>query len=154
MTALNVQWIDRADRLIARTMWRYGHAALRYALAAVFIWFGALKVVGVSPARELVARTVYWLDPDWFVPLLGWWEVAIGVCLLIRPLIRLGILLLIPQLAGTFLPIVLLPEVVFVRFPHALTLEGQFIVKNLVILAAGLVIGGTVRRPENQNERL
>ena len=69
----------------------------------------------------------------------------IGLCLLYRPLIRVGILLLFLQMPGTFLPMVLLPEVVFVTFPFELTVEGQYIVKNLVIIGAALVVGGTVR---------
>jgi hypothetical protein len=70
---------------------------------------------------------------------------VIGLCLLYRPLIRLGIVLLFVQLPGTFLPIVLLPEVVFTTFPYGLTVEGQYIIKNLVIIGAALVIGGTLR---------
>ena len=101
----------------------------------------------MSPAQELVERTVYWADPAIFVPLLGWWEVAIGVCLLVRPLIRVAILLLFLQMPGTALPLLLLPEVCFIEAPFALTLEGQYIVKNLVLISAALVIGGGVRMP-------
>jgi len=79
------------------------------------------------------------------VPILGVWEVLIGICLLYPPLTRVGLLLLAFQLPGTFLPMVLLPDVVYVTFPHALTVEGQYIVKNLVIIAGALVLGSTVR---------
>lgn len=126
-------------------MQHYGLRFLRYSLGIIFIWFGILKPFGLSPAIELVTRTVYWLPPQVFVPLLGWWEVAIGICLLYKPLIRIGILLMIPQIIGTFLPLVLLPEVVYDGSFFALTLEGQYIVKNLVLLAAALVIGSHVR---------
>jgi hypothetical protein len=85
------------------------------------------------------------VNPDWFIPVLGVWEMAIGVCLALRPLLRLGIFLLFLQLPGTFLPMVLLPEVVWDRFPFVLTMEGQYIVKNLVIIGAALVLGGTLR---------
>jgi uncharacterized membrane protein YkgB len=140
---------DRLDRRIAAWMEKYGLFFLRVSLATVFIWFGALKPLGMSPAEELVKRTVYWFPPDLFVPILGWWEVTIGVCLLIRPLIRLGILLLFLQMPGTVLPLFLLPEVCFTRFPFGLTIEGQYIVKNLVLIGAALVVGGTVRvRPD------
>jgi hypothetical protein len=81
---------------------------------------------------------------------LGAWEVLIGVCLLYRPLIRLGIFLLFLQLPGTFLPIVLVPEVVFTTAPYALTVEGQYIIKNLVIIGAALAIGSTVRENVTQ----
>ncbi|HII88865.1 TPA: hypothetical protein HA253_04670, partial [Candidatus Woesearchaeota archaeon] len=92
-----------------------------------------------------VIKTVYWFDPAWFYPLLGWWEVLIGVCLLFRPLIRLGIFLMALQMAGTFLPLILLPEIVYTQIPWGLTLEGQYIVKNLVLIGAALVIGSHVR---------
>lgn len=136
---------DRLDATIAAYMDRWGMPVLRTAVAIVFIWFGALKVFGVSPAGELVAATVYVVPPELFIPVLGVWEVLIGISLLYRPLIRLGIFLLFFQLPGTFLPLILVPEAVYVAFPYALTVEGQYIIKNLVIIGAALVIGGTVR---------
>jgi uncharacterized membrane protein YkgB len=136
---------DEVDRTIVGQMNRFGVPVLRVALGVVFVWFGGLKLAGGSPAADLVANTVYLLRPEVVVPALGVWEVLIGACLLYRPLIRVGILLLFVQIPGTFLPIVLLPEVVFVTFPHQLTVEGQYIVKNLVIIGAALVVGGTVR---------
>ena len=141
---------DRVDREIARQMDRLGIPTLRVALGVVFVWFGGLKVIGGSPAAELVADTVYLVSPEAFVPILGVWEVLIGLCLLYRPLIRVGIFLLFLQMPGTFLPIVLLPEVVFVTFPHELTVEGQYIIKNLVIIGAALVVGGTVREGDGE----
>ena len=89
------QRIDHLDERIATWMNRFGRILLRYSLAVVFIWFGLLKPLGISPAQQLVERTVYWIDPQWFVPLLGWWEVLIGACLLWRPLIRVALLLLL-----------------------------------------------------------
>ncbi len=137
--------IETVDRAIADWMGRWGMPTLRVALGIVFIWFGALKVFDVSPAAALVAETVYFVPPELFIPVLGVWEVLIGLCLLYRPLIRLGILLLFLQMPGTFLPIVLLPDVVFTIFPYGLTVEGQYIIKNLVIIGAALVVGSTVR---------
>lgn len=137
--------VDRIDRRIAGWMRHNGPLLTRVALSVVFIWFGILKPLGQSTATELVTRTVYWVDPAWFVPLLGWWEVAIGVCMLFRPLLRLAVLLLFLQMPGTFLPLVLLPEVCFVSIPFVPTLEGQYIIKNLVLIAAAIVVGGTVR---------
>ncbi|ATW88924.1 putative membrane protein YkgB [Halohasta litchfieldiae] len=137
--------LETVDDAITAEMERWGVPILRVAIAVIFIWFGALKIFGISPAGELVAATVYVVDPALFVPVLGVWEVVIGLCLLYRPLIRLGIVLLFVQLPGTFLPIVLLPEVVFTTFPYGLTVEGQYIIKNLVIIGAALVIGGTLR---------
>lgn len=138
--------VDELDVAISRQMDRVGPPVLRIALAVVFIWFGGLKILGDSPATELVAATVVFISPGVFVPLLGIWEVLIGICFLYRPLIRVGIFLLFLQLPGTFLPIVFLPEVVFYSIPHVLTVEGQYIIKNLVIIGAALVVGGTVRQ--------
>ncbi len=136
---------ERLDSTVAATMERLGMPTVRVGIAVVFVWFGALKLLGVSPAGELVAETVYWFPPELFVPILGVWEVVIGLCLLYRPLLRLGILLLFLQMPGTFLPLVLLPGVTFETFPYALTVEGQYIIKNLVIIGAALVVGGNVR---------
>jgi len=136
---------DALDATLTSLMDRWSIPALRAALGIVFVWFGGLKVLGVSPAADLVASTVYIVPAELFVPVLGVWEVLIGLCLLYRPLTRVGLLLLALQLPGTFLPLVLLPEVVYVTFPYALTVEGQYIVKNLVIIAAALTIGSTVR---------
>ncbi len=121
---------------------------------SVFIWFGLLKLLGLSPAADLAAHTVYWFPPRVFVPVLGWWEVTIGVCLLFRPLVRLALLLLFLQMPGTALPLVLLPGVCFSQFPLGLTLEGQYIIKNLTIISAAIVIGGTVRRHSNDQRLL
>lgn len=136
---------DDLDQRIAGWMERYGRFFLRLSLGIIFIWFGGLKLTGLSPANELVARTVYWFSPDVFIPILGWWEILIGVFLLYRPLIRLAILLLLVQMPGTMLPLFLLPEVCFNHFPWGPTIEGQYIIKNLVLVSAAVVIGGTVR---------
>jgi len=146
--------IEQLDTRIASWMDKYGIFILRLALAAIFIWFGLLKPLGLSPAEELVKNTVYFLPPDLFFPILGWWEVLIGVCLLYRPLIRIALFLLFLQMPGTMLPLVILPEVTFTRFPIGLTLEGQYIIKNVVLIGAALVVGGTVRSRPAPAKRL
>ncbi|ELY43229.1 DoxX family protein [Natronorubrum bangense] len=150
--AETVRRVEAVDRSVANWMGRWGLPTLRIALGIIFVWFGGLKMFGVSPAAELVAATVYVVPPELFVPVLGVWEVLIGICLLYRPLIRLGILLLFLQMPGTFLPLVLLPEVTFTTIPYGLTVEGQYIVKNLVIIGAALVVGSTVREERTQSE--
>lgn len=147
-------WFERVDPAIAGWMERYGVFLLRVSLGVIFVWYGGLKTVGMSPAQELVANTVYWVDPVWFVPFLGWWEVVIGIGLLIRPLVRVAIALLVLQMPGTFMPLVLLPDVCFTTIPFALTLEGQYIIKNLVLISAAIVVGGTVRSPRRQDRKL
>lgn len=135
-------------------MHRYGFILLRYSLAIIFFWFGILKPLGVSPAADLVANTVYWFSADWFVPFLGWWEVTIGLLMLYRPTVKYALVLLFLQIPGTFLPLVLLPDVTFTEFPYGLTLEGQYIIKNLTLIAAAIAVGGTINRAESDDEIL
>ncbi len=142
----NIKTYDELDIFITKFMSKWGITFLRYSLGVIYIWFGILKPFGLSPAQELVENTVYWFDnPKTFVPILGWWEVVIGLTMCIKPLIRVSIFLLFIQMPGTFLPLILLPEVCFSNFPFGLTLEGQYIVKNLIIISAALVVGSTVR---------
>ena len=141
---------DRIDLRITRWMARYSLDILRFALGVVFIWFGALKFFpGLSPAEELVRNTIYFFNPDLVLPVLAAWEVLIGIGFLFgfftNKLQRLTILLLFMQMVGAALPLVLLPEVCWTNFPFVLTLEGQYIVKNLVIIGSALVLGATVR---------
>jgi uncharacterized membrane protein YkgB len=141
---------DRIDRAIAATMRRWGIPALRVSLAIIFIWFGILKPLGLSPAAPLVESTVTWLpflSPSQWVSVIGWWEVAIGVTFLFHRTLRVAIALLALQMVGTFMPLFLVREITFQPggFPYAPTLEGQYIVKNLLIISAALVVGGTVR---------
>ncbi|MFA7382310.1 MAG: hypothetical protein WC001_02550 [Desulfurivibrionaceae bacterium] len=138
-------WFDRADLRISAGMDRYCQPLMRYSIALIFIWFGLLKPLGMSPEEELIKRTVYWVSPQVFLPVLGWWEVAVGLCLLYRPLIRIALLLLLLQLPGTMLPLMLLPEICFTQPPFGLSLEGQYIVKNIFLVSAAFMIGGKVR---------
>jgi len=148
------QRFDELDQAIAEGMYRYGRVLLRYSLAVVFVWFGALKIADISPAADLVRNTVYFFPPDQFLPVLGWWEVLIGVGLAFRPLVRAALFLLALQMPGTFLPLVILPQVCFTSFPFGLTLEGQYIVKNLILISAAFVVGSTVRVVPRHGVRL
>jgi uncharacterized membrane protein YkgB len=141
---------DAADRRIAAFMQRVGIPALRVSLAVIFVWFGVLKPLGLSPAAPLVEATVAWmpfLSPQTWVAVIGWWEVAIGATFLFRRTVRVAVALLALQMAGTFSPMVMLPGVTFQPggIPFAPTMEGQYIIKNLLIISAALVVGGTVR---------
>jgi uncharacterized membrane protein YphA (DoxX/SURF4 family) len=135
------------------TAWMAGHGVTltRVALGVVYFWFGAIKLVpGWSPAAELAVRTIARLTgglvpPDVALPLLAVWEVGIGLGLLSGRFLRLTLLLLFLQLPGTLLPLLYFPRETFSVFPFAPTLEGQYIVKNLVLAAAALVVGATVR---------
>lgn len=120
---------------------------LRTSLGIVFVWFGALKVFDISPVSALVARTVYWVDPDLFVPALGALEMFVGLMLLVGRAMRLTLFLFVAQMLGTFLTFFVLPEVTFRDGnPLLLTVEGEFVVKNLVLISAAMVVGTTIRR--------
>jgi putative oxidoreductase len=139
--------IDRLDAAVTGFLERYGVTLLRLALAVVFIWFGVLKVIDRSPVEDLVKDTIYFLPEDTFFVVLGIWEIVIGVGLLIPVALRLTLLLFWLQMAGTFLSLIILPGRAFQDGnPFLLDVTGEFIVKNLVLIAAGLVIGSTVRR--------
>jgi uncharacterized membrane protein YphA (DoxX/SURF4 family) len=132
-------------------MARYGLLLLRVSLGVVFLWFGALKFFpGMSPAHDLAARTIEQLSlgtvhADISVPLLAAWECLIGVGLLSGRFMRVTLLLLAAQMAGTLTPLLLFPGEVFTRIPYAPTLEGQYIIKNAVLISAAIVLGATVR---------
>jgi uncharacterized membrane protein YkgB len=136
--SLNIKDIDRT---IIQTLNRLSLPALRFSLGIIFIWFGALKPFGNSPANDVITKTVYWFNPDIFIPILGIWEALIGLCLLVPTFIRAGLFLLALQMPGTFLPLILLPEICFQSIPFDLTLEGQYIVKNLVLIGAAMAVG-------------
>ena len=150
-------WFDRLDQRLVRLMSDYGIHLLRWSISIIYLWFGGLKLFGASPAEELVVHTVFWLPAHTALLFIGGWEVLIGLGLLFtHPLILRAVLLLLwLQIAGTFQVFFLLPLVAFQGGnPFLPTLEGQYAIKNLVLIAAGLVIGSTVRRRSNQRFRL
>jgi uncharacterized membrane protein YphA (DoxX/SURF4 family) len=139
------------DLAVTRWMARSGPVLLRISLGAVFLWFGALKFFpDLSPAQDLATRTISVLTlgvvpPSVSLPVLAAWECVIGLGLLAGRGLRGILLLLYLQMLGTLTPIVLFPNEVFARIPYAPTLEGQYIIKNMVLLSAGVVVGATVR---------
>ncbi|MCI0406544.1 MAG: YkgB family protein [candidate division Zixibacteria bacterium] len=146
MNAFNERF-NRVDAAVVAFMQRWGTKLLRGALAVVFIWFGLLKLFRVSPVADLVADTVYWFSPEWFVPFLGFWETVVGLGLLFGKTLRFVLLLFFMQMAGTFLVLIVHPALSFQNGnPLHLTVLGEFVVKNLVLIAAGLVVGAAVRR--------
>ena len=142
---------DVVDARITSWMARHGLPLLRISLGIVFLWFGALKFFpGLSPAHDLAARTIETLSfglvtAGVSIPLLAAWECLIGIGLLFGIFMRAVLLLLAVQMAGTLMPLVLFPSEVFSRIPYAPTLEGQYIIKNAVLISAAIVLGATVR---------
>jgi uncharacterized membrane protein YphA (DoxX/SURF4 family) len=149
---------DALDRRITMALAGAAIPFLRIALGIAFLWFGALKLVpGLSPAQDLATRTIDVLTfgivpPAVSLPVLAGWEVLIGLGLLTGKFLRATLLLLAVQMLGTMTPLVLFPTETFSAFPIAPTLEGQYIIKNLVLVGAAMVIGSTVRGGQLQAE--
>lgn len=142
---------NRVDDKITLFLIRYGVLFLRISLGIVFLWFGFLKFFpGLSPADEIATKTIEQLtfgliQPEVSIILLAAWETLIGLGLITGLFLRITLLLLFVQMLGTLTPLILFPAETFTRFPYAPTLEGQYIIKNLVLISAGMVVGATVR---------
>lgn len=135
-------------------MYRRGHRLDRIAIGCVFIWFGALKVIGFESATSIISKTIYFGSPESMTRLLGVWEVAIGICLVIRPYVRLAVALLAIRLPGTLLALVLRTDVCWSETFGVPTIQGQYLIKDLILFSAAMVIGGTVRpQPRHSDVR-
>lgn len=140
--------IFAADRKIRAWSWANGPVVVRIALGIVFVWFGALKLVGRSPVESLVASTAPWVPKDILLKGLGGWEVLVGIGLITGFAIRLVLAMFVVQMISTFASAVVQPHLMFQgNDPWALTLEGEFLVKNLVLLAAGVASAASVPAP-------
>lgn len=143
--------LNKADIAITRWMASNGLLLLRFSIGIIFFWFGILKYFeGLSPAEGLATKTIstitFGLVPDKIIIYgLATWEVLIGLGLIFKVFLRETLLLLYLQMIGTFFPLFLFPKEVFHIFPYSLTIEGQYIIKNIVLLSAGIVLGATVR---------
>jgi len=143
--------LDRLDKNLTAHMARHGITLLRLSVGIIFLWFGFLKFFpGLSPAEDLAARTIQvlsfgWVPPPMALTLLAVWECAVGLGLILGVYLRATLLLLWLQMAGTITPLFIFPQEVFSQLPYAPTLEGQYIIKNLVLVSAGIVVGATVR---------
>ena len=142
---------NRVDIAVTRWMASNGMTLMRLSIGIIFLWFGGVKYfTGFSPAEEIATRTIQTLTFGLFSQQtilygLATWEVLIGIGLIFNIFLRETLLLLYLQMIGTFMPVFLFPGEVFARFPFSLTMEGQYIIKNLVLLSAGIVLGATVR---------
>ncbi|HUP83150.1 MAG TPA: hypothetical protein VM284_03055 [Candidatus Limnocylindria bacterium] len=150
--------LDRVDQRITRWMAEHGIVLMRLALGVVFLWFGVLKFFpGLSPAASLAGRTfsaltLGTLSESSAVLVLAAWECLIGLGLLSGLFMRATLALLLLQMLGTLTPLVLYPNETFVAFPYAPTLEGQYIIKNAVLIAGAVILGGTVRGGRLESE--
>jgi uncharacterized membrane protein YphA (DoxX/SURF4 family) len=117
---------------------------LRIGLAIVYVWFGLLKALGVSPATQLVHdlfdKTVPSFVPfGFFYPAFSWFEVLLGILFLFPKLTRVAFVLVVFHLISTALPLVALPDQAWSSFLVP-TMEGQYIVKNVLIFGAALAL--------------
>lgn len=144
--------IDRIDHWLVSRFKRHGHRVHRISLGALFVWFGLLKPFGMKTTTSLLAHTIYWGSPEVMVPILGWWEVAIGVCLMIRPWVRGALLLLVIRLPATVLALIVHPEICWVHFPLSPTPEGQYLLKDVTLFFAALAIAGAAREPSTPEQ--
>jgi uncharacterized membrane protein YphA (DoxX/SURF4 family) len=125
---------------------RYTLPLLRITLGVVYIWFGALKVGDATPVGELVAKTLPFLPEHIFVPVLGVIEVLIGLALIAGKFLDLVALVMVGHLLGTFLVLVTQPSVSFQNNNALeLTMTGEFVMKNVVLISAGLVLATRAR---------
>lgn len=115
----------------------------RFSLFLVYFWFGALKVFDLSPATPLVTalqrETIPFMNLGQFIFLFGIFEVLLGIGFLIPKLTKVVFLLFLFHMATTTLPLFVLPHTVWVGFLVP-TLEGQYIVKNIVLISLALII--------------
>lgn len=132
-------FVKQLDRLLTKTNLSWGS---RLALAVVFVWFGLLKVMGLSPADSLVEELhrvtlSSIVNYETFFVVLGVVEVVIGILFLIPRLTGWAILIFLVQMFTTFGPLIFLPELTWEEF-GAPSLTGQYIIKNLVLVMLGL----------------
>lgn len=144
-----VQRFNSADKRVTRLLARHSLLLLRISIGIVFVWFGALKLTpGMSPAEPLI-RAAYDFLPDVlmgpFLLMIAVLEIVIGVGFITGKFQRLTVILLLGQMAGAMSPILLAPDRMWQSFPFIFTLEGQYVVKDIILISAGLVIGATVR---------
>ncbi len=115
----------------------------RFALFVVYFWFGILKIFGTSPAnpmvQSLLERTLPFITFNQFIIVFALYEMAIGMAFLIPRLEKLALLLILPHMVMTSLPLVFLSGLTWQGF-FVPTMEGQYIIKNLVILALAISI--------------
>lgn len=114
---------------------------LCFSIGIVYVWFGLLKFFpGLSPAENLAGETMsvltfHLVPSNVSIPLLALWETGLGILLILNRWHRISIPLALVHISLTFTPIFLLPELVFADNPLLLTLTGQYIAKNIIIIS-------------------
>ncbi|MDQ3075681.1 MAG: hypothetical protein M3Q34_00945 [bacterium] len=126
----------------------------RFAIFLVYFWFGILKVLETSPASALVValldKTMPFIAPDTFLIAFGALEMVIGILFIIPRLERLALLSLFLHLITTIMPLFLLPQFAWDGFLVP-TLEGQYMIKNILIVTAGIVVLASLKPYKENN---
>jgi len=149
--SIQEKFYNKFDKPITTWMANNAIKYLRISLGIIFFWFGFLKLFpGVSSAEGIATKTISvmtfgLIQPALSIYLLAVWETLIGLGLLFNKFMRETLFLLFLQMIGTITPLFFFPEETFKMFPFVPTLEGQYIIKNLILVSAGLAIGATVR---------
>jgi uncharacterized membrane protein YkgB len=139
--------MERAERQFGEWSSVHGVQMLRVTLGFVFVWFGVLKFCpGLCDVEVLAGKTVQLLTLGLIpikicVAMLGVLECGIGAMLMVGRAMRATVICLLLHLSGTFLPMVLYPGETWKHFPYAPTLVGQYILKNLILMSAAVVVG-------------
>lgn len=121
-------------------------SVLRISVGIVYLWFGALKYFqGISPAEQLAMRTIHKLtfgliDDHANILMLATWECLIGILFIAGKFIKPALVLMLLHMVLTFTPFIFFPDETFRYMPYGLTIVGQYIVKNIVFIAAGIVL--------------
>ncbi len=133
--------LQTVDRSLIHFFRRISLPAARIALFVVFFWFGLLKLLGLSPAEPLVhalfEQTLFFIPFTTFYFGFALFECVIGILFLIRGAERVVFPLLLIHMVTTALPLFLLPALSWQQFLVP-TLTGQYIIKNLVLIAASI----------------
>jgi uncharacterized membrane protein YkgB len=144
-TISRLSTIDLNLRLALR---QHGITALRVALGIVFVWFGALKIVGESPVVAMIQTAFPFMPEPFFLRFLGVWEIAIGAGLISGIALRATLVLFLAQMTGTLSAPLMAPSMFFTHGNLLLlTSDGEFVVKNIVLITAGLVIAAYALKP-------
>lgn len=142
------------DTKLIRFFQKIAEPALRAGLFVVFFWFGALKVFGVSPAEPLIGELFYTmllhllLPLDVFIVLFGFFECLIGILFVVKGAERIVMPLLALHIMTTALPLLILPQIAWSGFMTP-TLTGQYIIKNIVIVAAAIGVAARLSSYKN-----
>lgn len=122
----------------------YSLAMLQYSMVVVYVWFGLLTVTGMSETAGLIADAFPFVPTGVFLTVLGGWEIAVGLALLSRRTVRLAAVLLAVHAAAVMPTLVLFPNETFTHFPYAPSFEGVYIIKDWVLLAGSMTVGGLI----------